>query len=474
MSSIKKLEDTLSEGPKESILVVDDERSMREFLEIFLTREGYQVTLAKSGEEACQLLTKKKFDLLITDIKMKDTDGIDVLKRAKEVSPESIVIMISAFATAETAVEAMKEGAYDYIPKPFKVKDMKQIVKSALRSKSSAPTGGKEEHLPVHYHFNCLIGESPQIKKVYDLIERVSQTKTNILISGESGTGKELVARAIHRQSPRRNNPFVVINCAGIPENLIESELFGYKKGAFTGALTDKEGLFDAADGGTVFFDEVGELPPTIQVKLLRVIQERTFTAVGGTEEKTVDVRFISATNKDLEGEVINDKFREDLFFRLNVIQISMPPLRERDGDLPLLSQFFLEKYSRELNKDVKKISAYAMDILRYYKFPGNVRELENIIERSVALETSNIVLPNSLTLANFQRERVRENRRHRDIKSEGIDLDKAMAEVEKDYIIKAMDMAHGSKPRAAKLLGISMRSLRYRLDKLGIHISPE
>lgn len=471
---MNKLEETLSETPKESILVVDDERSMREFLEIFLTKEGYQVTLAKSGEEACQLLTKKQFDLLITDIKMKDTDGIDVLKKAKEVSPESIVVMISAFATAETAVEAMKEGAYDYIPKPFKVKDMKKIVKGALRSKRSRPAGGKEDHLKIQYHFDCLIGESPQIKKVYDLIERVSKTRTNILISGESGTGKELVARAIHRQSPRREKPFVVINCAGIPENLIESELFGYKKGAFTGAQTDKEGLFDAADGGTVFFDEVGELPPTIQVKLLRVIQERTFTAVGGTEEKTVDVRFISATNKDLEGEVINDKFREDLFFRLNVIQISMPPLRERGEDLHLLSQFFLEKYSRELGKDVKKISAYAMDILRYYNFPGNVRELENIIERSVALETSNIVLPNSLTLANFQRERVRENRRYRDLKSEGIDLDQAMAEVEKDYIIKAVDMAHGSKHRAAKLLGISTRSLRYRLDKLGIHISPD
>jgi two-component system response regulator PilR (NtrC family) len=432
------LEEKLPDRPKESILVVDDERSMREFLEIFLTKEGYQVTLASSGEEACQLLANQEFDLLITDIKMKDTDGIDVLKRAKEVSPDSIVVMISAFATAETAVEAMKEGAYDYIPKPFKVKDMKKIVKSALRSKRSTPAGEREDHVIFKFHFDYLIGESTEIKKVYDLIERVAQTKTNILISGESGTGKELVARAIHRQSPRNENPFVVINCAGIPENLIESELFGYKKGAFTGALADKEGLF------------------------------------GGTEEKTVDVRFISATNKDLEGEVIDEKFREDLFFRLNVIQISMPPLRERDGDLPLLSQFFLEKYSAELGKDVKKISAYAMDILRYYKFPGNVRELENIIERSVALETSNIVLPNSLTLANFQRERVRENRRHRDLKTEGISLDDAMAEVEKDYIIKAMDMAHGSKQRAAKLLGISMRSLRYRLDKLGIHISPD
>jgi two-component system response regulator PilR (NtrC family) len=319
-----------------------------------------------------------------------------------------------------------------------------------------------------------LIGESPEIRKVYDLIEKVAQTKTNILISGESGTGKELVAKAIHRQSPRKDKPFIPINCAGIPENLIESELFGYKKGAFTGAMTDKEGLFDAADGGTVFFDEIGELPPAIQVKLLRVIQERTYTAVGGTEEKSVDVRFISATNKDLESAVINETFREDLFFRLNVIQISMPPLRERDSDLPILAQFFLEKYSRELEKDVKKVSTYAMDILRHYTFPGNVRELENIIERSVALETSNIVLPQSLTLANFQRERIRDNRRQRDLHPSGINLDEVVADIEKDYIVKAMDMAQGSKQRAANLLGISMRSLRYRLDKLGIPSGPE
>ena len=229
---------------------------------------------------------------------------------------------------------------------------------------------------------------------MYDLIKRVAQTKTNILISGESGTGKELVAKAIHQASQRKEKPIVTINCAGIPENLIESELFGYRKGAFTGAAVDKEGLFNVADGGTVFLDEVGELTPAIQVKLLRVIQERTFTAVGGTEEKNIDVRFVSATNKDLEEEVINNNFREDLYFRLNVIHIPVPPLRKRDGDLPLLAQYFLEKYSNELGKEIKKMSAYAMDILAQYAFPGNVRELENIIERSVALETSNIVLP--------------------------------------------------------------------------------
>ena len=460
----------MSGSEAHSILVVDDEQSMREFLEILLSKEGYKVSLASSGEEARNILGKKKFDLLITDIKMSDVNGIDVLKEAKALSPESVVVMISAFATAETAVEAMREGAYDYIPKPFKVREFKKIIADALQSQRQVQLGRNQEHLGKSIHFGFLVGESPQMMKVYDLIERVAPTKTNILISGESGTGKELVARAIHQQSLRKDKAFVVINCAGIPENLIESELFGYKKGAFTGAATDKEGLFDAADAGTVFFDEVGELPPAIQVKLLRVIQERTFTAVGGTEEKRVDVRFISATNKDLEGRVLEGEFREDLFFRLNVIQISMPPLRERDGDLPLLAQNFLEKYSAEMEKDVRKISAYAMDILGQYSFPGNVRELENIIERSVALETSNIVLPESLTLSNLQKERNSEiGRRQRDLTSDGIDLDEVISEIEKDYILKALELAHGSRQRTAKLLRVSMRSLRYRLDKLGL-----
>jgi len=459
----------LSGKYRQSILVVDDDRSMREFLEIMLSKEDYQVTLAASGQEACQILEEDEFDLLVTDIRMKDIDGLGVLKKAKELSPETMVVMISAFATAETAVEAMKEGAYDYIPKPFKVKDFKRIVRDAIQSKRHLPAGESKEEPKSRYHFDCLIGESAEMKKVYVLIERVAKTKTNILIQGESGTGKELAARAIHRQSPRKDNPFVIINCAGIPENLIESELFGYKKGAFTGATTDKEGLFGVADGGTVFFDEVGELPPTIQVKLLRVIQERTFTAVGGTEEKSVDVRFISATNKDLETEVIQGKFREDLFFRLNVIKISMPPLRERDGDLSLLAQYFLEKYSRELRKNVKKVSAYAMDILRQYSFPGNVRELENIIERCVALESSNIVLPESLTLSSFRMERGTERRRKTDLKPEGINLDRVLGEIEKDYIIKAMEMAHGSKQEAANLLDITKDSLKYRFKKLNL-----
>jgi len=447
--------------------VVDDQESMREFLEIMLTKEGYQVLVAKDGEHACKILDKETFDLVISDIRMKNINGIGVLKKAKEMSPGTMVILISAFATPETAVEAMKEGAYDYIPKPFKVGDLKRVVKDALKSK--ATPRDEDKGSKSLFHFDSLIGESLQMKKVYDLIERVSRTRTNVLISGESGTGKELVAKAIHHLSERRDKPIVVINCAGIPENLIESELFGHRKGAFTGAVADKEGLFDVADGGTVFLDEVGELSPLIQVKLLRVIQERTFTAVGGIDVKTVDVRFISATNKDLEQEVIRNNFREDLYFRLNVIPIAIPPLREREGDLPLLAQHFLEKFSLQMEKDIKKISTYAMDILSHYSFPGNVRELENIVERSVALETSNIILPESLALSCLRGEDDEKKHERTDLGQAGFQLDNMMGEIERGYLSQALKMANGSRQRAAELLGITLRSLRYRLEKQGL-----
>jgi len=454
----------LSGKESAKILVVDDERSMREFLEIMLTGEGYEVIIANDGEQACEILEKETFDLVITDIRMKNINGIGVLKKAKDVSPGAIVVLISAFATAEIAVEAMKEGAYDYIPKPFKVNEIKKIIKDALESK--ARPREEDKGSKSRRHFGSLIGESPQMRKVYDLIERVSSTKTNILISGESGTGKELVAKAVHNLSERRDKPIVVINCAGIPESLIESELFGYKRGAFTGAVADKEGLFDIADGGTVFLDEVGELSPVIQVKLLRVIQERTFTAVGGTEVKTVDVRFISATNKDLEEEVLDQNFREDLYFRLNVIPVNIPPLRNREGDLPLLAQHFLEKFSMEMGKNIRRISTYAMDILNKYSFPGNVRELENIVERSVALETSNIVLPESLALSSLRDRGNKRGNRKSDLGLEGIQLDEVMLGIERDYLAQALEIARGSKQGAAELLGINLRSLRYRLEK--------
>lgn len=454
-------------GRRDSILVVDDQESMREFLEIMLTKEGYQVLAVEDGEHACRILDKETFDLVITDIRMRNINGIGVLKKVKDRSPETMVILISAFSTPETAVEAMKEGAFDYIPKPFKVNDLRRVVKDALKSKTAPEQ--EDTGSTSRFHFDFLLGESPQMKRVYDLIQRVSRTRSNVLITGESGTGKELVAKAIHHVSERRDKPIVVINCAGMPESLIESELFGYRKGAFTGAFADKEGLFEVAHGGTVFLDEVGELSPVIQIKLLRVIQERAFTAVGGVEVKRVDVRFISATNKELEQEVIHSNFREDLYFRLNVIPIAVPPLREREGDLPLLAQHFLEKFSKEMGKDIRKISTYAMDILSRYPFPGNVRELENIVERSVALETSNIVLPESLTLSTLKRGVEEKRRRSSDLGPKGIQLDQVMAEVEREYLIHALEIARGSKQRAAELLGITLRSLRYRLEKQGI-----
>ncbi|MBU0736034.1 MAG: sigma-54 dependent transcriptional regulator [Proteobacteria bacterium] len=457
----------MSGKKRDKILVVDDQESMREFLEIMLTKQGYQVVVAKNGEHACEILNKDTFDLIISDIRMKNIDGIGVLKKAKAVNSDAMVVLISAFATAETAVEAMKEGAYDYIPKPFKVNDLKRVIKDALKSKTMPKE--ESESSKSRFHFDTLIGESPQMRKVYDLIQRVSRTKTNVLISGESGTGKEFVARAIHNLSERRNRPIVVINCAGMPETLIESELFGYRKGAFTGAVADKEGLFDVADGGTVFLDEVGELSPVIQVKLLRVIQERTFSAVGGTDVKTVNVRIISASNKDLEKEVINKNFREDLYFRLNVIPVAIPPLREREGDLILLAQHFLEKFSLEMGKDIRKMSTYAMDILSQYSFPGNVRELENIVERSVALETSNIILPESLALSGLRGGGDTRRSLRTDLGPEGIQLDEVMAQFEKEYLTQALEIAYGSKQRAAELLGINLRSLRYRLEKLGL-----
>jgi len=306
------------------------------------------------------------------------------------------------------------------------------------------------------------------MKKVYDLIRRAAPTQTNVLVSGESGTGKELVARAIYRSSQRKEKPFVVINCGGIPEHLLESEFFGYMKGAFTGAYSDKPGLFEVAQGGTIFLDEIGELPPVLQVKLLRVIQEKAFRRVGGSKDITVDVRIIAATNQDLEKKVEDGSFREDLYYRLHVIPVQVPPLRERKEDIPVLTRHFIERYSREFGKEIKKISAYAMELLMGYRFPGNVRELENIIERSVALETSNIVLPENLVLSKDAGQAQR-SILNIDLPEQGISLNEEMAKIESAFIKKALDKANGSKSRAAELLNVSLDSLRYRLEKLDL-----
>jgi two-component system response regulator PilR (NtrC family) len=445
---------------------------MREFLEIMLNKEGYQVATAAGGGEAIDLLKKSDFDLVITDIRMKEIDGLEVLKRCKELHPHTIVIMISAYASTSTAVEAMKWGAYDYLPKPFKVREIKAVIRDALdTAEAQEPQEIEVGDTTDAIDYHGIVGESPEIKKILELLPRIAAATSNVLITGESGTGKELIAKAIHRESPRKDRPFVTVNCGSVPETLMESELFGHKKGSFTGATATRSGLFEAAHGGTIFLDEIAELSPPVQVKLLRAVQEKTFKMVGGSEEIIVDVRIISATNRDLERDVMEGQFREDLYYRLNVINIHMPPLRERPDEIPLLAHHFLEKYSKEMGKDIRKISSFALDILKSYNFPGNIRELENIIERSVALESSNIVLPDSLTLSSFKQTQVRSKAETVTLAlpQEGIDLDNVLGHLEQNLLQQALDRTRGAKQKAAELLGISFRSFRYRLAKYGL-----
>ncbi|MDA3896751.1 MAG: sigma-54 dependent transcriptional regulator [Desulfobacteraceae bacterium] len=455
------------------ILVVDDELSMREFLELMLTKQGYQVSCAENGLTANKMIEKNFYDLVLCDIRLGDISGLDVLRKAKTVHSNTIVIMISAYATAENAVEAMNEGAYDYLPKPFDNKELKQTIAKALDLRTlSDEKKSLDVELKKNRHFGLLVGNSPRMLHIYEVIKQIAPTKTNVLITGESGTGKELIARSIHHESDRHDKPFIVINCGSIPETLIESEIFGYRKGAFTGANQDKKGLFEVANKGTIFLDEIGELSLTMQVKLLRVVQERVFKPVGTNDDVAVDIRILSATNKKLEEEVIAKNFREDLFYRINVIEIKVPPLRDRKGDLRPLAQHFLDKYSRESGKEITKISSYAVDLLQKYNFPGNIRELENLIERSVALSSTNIILPDSLSLSIHKRRWIEgmQNQRYdiSDVEN-GVSLDNILEEIERAYIEKAMKITNGNKNAAADLLDISLRSIRYRCSKLEV-----
>jgi two-component system, NtrC family, response regulator PilR len=458
------------------ILIVDDELSMRELLEVMLKREGYRVSCAENGFKAIAMIEERLFDLLLCDIRLGDITGLEVLKAAKKRNSATIVIMISAYSTAENAVEAMKEGAYDYLPKPFDNNELKQAVAKALKFKTvDRERRLIEDELKDSLHFELIIGNHPKMLAIYDMIRQVAKTTSNVLITGESGTGKELIARAIHEQSDRRERPFVEINCGSIPELLMESEFFGHRKGSFTGAVSDKIGLLEFGNSGTVFLDEIGEISPPVQVKLLKAVQDKAFIAVGGNENISVDIRILSATNKNLEKEVISGRFREDLFYRLNVIEIKVPPLRERKSDLRILAQHFLDKYSKQMGKEVTKISSYAIDLLNKYDFPGNIRELENLIERSVALSTTNILLPDSLAISVHKRtwkdEEKKEDEKHDDLDAvaDGISLDVILEKVERAYIEKAMECANGNKKEAARLLGIAYRSLWHRLEKLGI-----
>ncbi len=456
---------------KDKILVADDEQSMREFLDIMLKKEGYKVSLASNGEEVAKLVENDLFDLVLLDIRMPKLDGISTLKKIKAVTPETIVIMITAYASADTAIKAMKEGAYDYITKPFKVDEIKLIIKNALEKKNL-----QKENILLkqvvrdRFHFGNIIGQSSKMVALYDLLEKVSPTKTNILITGESGTGKELVAKAIHYNSPRKEKPFVTLNCGAIPESLIESELFGHMKGAFTDAIATKKGLFEVADEGTIFLDEISELPLLMQVKLLRVLQDKEFKRVGGTEDIRVDVRIIAATNKDLEEAVKEKRFREDLFYRLNVIQIKLPPLRDRKEDIQILADHFLKKYSQELGKSISKISPEALQILLNYDYPGNVRELQNIIERAVALEGSQDLTSNNLSSYLSEQPLLKKGPIDIEIPNEGIDLEKMVEDLERSLLMKALDRTKGIKKKAAELLHINFRSMRYRLEKYGLN----
>lgn len=458
---------------KSRILVVDDEESIREFLEIMLKKEGYEVTTAEDGAKAKDILTKKSFDMVISDMQMPNVTGIELLRHVRESYPDLVFMIITAFGTTETAVEAMKLGAYDYLTKPFKIDEVRLNIANALRAKNlETEVRVLKKELVKEYSFQNMVGNSDAMHAVFNLIQRVSQAPTNVLITGESGTGKEVIAKAIHYNGPLKDKPFVTVNCGAIPENLMESEMFGHKKGSFTGAIADKVGLFEVADGGTLFLDEVGELPASIQVKLLRAIQERIIRRVGATDDMKVEVRIIAATNRNLEEMVAKSTFRQDLYYRLNVIGIKSPPLRDRSEDIPLLANHFLKKYNDKLNKQISTISVEAMDILKKYNYPGNVRELENMIERTVALEAGSTILPESLPpMVNTTSGRKMASSNEIEIGDDGLDLDKVVGQIEKELLIKAIHASNGVKKKAAKLLKISFRSMRYRVEKYSLGV---
>jgi two-component system response regulator PilR (NtrC family) len=450
------------------ILVVDDEQSMRDFLAIMLKKEGHEIVTAENGGDALKAVQVEIFDLVISDVKMPGIDGIAVLKSIKEISPETVVIMITAFATAETAVEAMKLGASDYIIKPFKVDELKLIINNSLEKRylRKENTLLKRE-IASRAGFENFIGKSEPMQKVFALIRQVAETNSTVLITGESGTGKELVAKAIHFNSPRKKMPFVTVNCGALPETLLESELFGYMKGAFTGAAANKQGLFEAADGGTIFLDEISATTPALQIKLLRVLQEREFMRVGGTSGIRVDVHVIAASNKDLHAEVAKGTFREDLYYRLNVIPIHVPPLRERKEDTPFLIEFFLKKMAKREGDRLltKTIDADAMKALTSYQWPGNVRELENMIERLVIISHGDTI--GSEYIPDFVRNTPPcSDLVALDIPEEGLDLETILENAEKTLLRKALEKSGGVKTEAAKLLKLSFRSFRHRLQK--------
>jgi two-component system response regulator PilR (NtrC family) len=450
------------------ILVVDDERSMRELLAIVLRREGYEVLLADSGRAAIDALEHEPVDILISDIKMPDLSGVEVLRAAKKIDQDILGIMITAFASTDTAVDAMRLGACDYLSKPFDVDLLKMKVREKIENRRLRQENVLlKRTLGMTHKFSNIIGRSEAMLALFKLIETVAKTNSTILLTGESGTGKGLVAQAIHFHSLRREKPMVSLNCGALPETLLESELFGHMRGSFTGADTNKKGLLEVAEHGTIFLDEIGEMSAVMQVKLLRVLQERRFRRVGGLEEVQADIRVIAATNQDLTRLVAEGRFREDLFYRINVIPVTLPALRERREDIPLLADHFLAKYSEQMGKSISGISHDAMQWLVRHDWPGNIRELENVIERAVALETTPAILSDSLPPTIRGDAPVTGNLPAANALPEsGFDLESHVTEIERAYIAQALQRAGGVQVKAAELVGMSFRSFRYYVKK--------
>ena len=452
-----------------SILVVDDEEIMREILEALLTREGYQVRLATSGEEGLEFARATTFDAAIVDVMMPGMDGLATLEELKKIDDDLPVLMVTAFASVETAIAAMKRGAFDYITKPFKNDEVLIVVRNAVeRRRLVAENTALRQNLQAQYQkFSGIIGRSPRMKQVFDLIIQAAPSRSTILITGESGTGKELVARAIHSNSARSDRAFVTVNSGNLPPDLLESTLFGHVKGAFTGAINPKKGLFDIADKGSIFFDEIGNIPPETQAKLLRVMQEREFMRLGGTDTIKVDVRIVAATNCDLREMVDEGRFREDLYYRLHVINIYLPPLRERKDDVPVLAQHFLEKYRDENNKRDIELGADALDLLMDYDWPGNVRELENVMERAVVLSSGNRI--GAELIPDYVRSAPRFHIPRFVVPPEGISFKDVITDVEKRLIESTLEAAGGVQKRAAELLKIKPTTLNEMIKRYDI-----
>jgi two-component system, NtrC family, response regulator PilR len=451
--------------PDPRVLVVDDEQSMRDLLAIMLRQTGFEVSVADGGETAVERLKTETFDLVVTDLRMRKLDGLAVLKAAKEHSPRTVVLVVTAYASTETAVEAMKLGAYDYITKPFKLDELKVTVANALeRRRLQEENLALKRQLHRERGFENFVGRSPKILDVFETIRKTADSGSTVMITGESGTGKELVAQALHWESDRRNGPFVSVNCGAVPETLMESELFGHIKGAFTGAVANSEGLFAAADSGTLFLDEITEIPQTIQVKLLRAIQERQIRRVGDTKDVKIDVRLIAASNRDLGRALTDGLLREDLFYRLNVIPIHLPPLRDRREDIPLLVAYFIKKLSRSVGRNVGGVAPEAMATLEQYHWPGNIRELENVVERAIVLGSGEVLEADALPPT------LRQPRDRQDVLLElpaaGIDLEAALDRIEHRYMQLALERVGGVQTRAAELLRVSFRQFRYKLQK--------